>query len=255
MTIMSRYVPLFCLRVEGSPVKPQVHSLLRLVKEQTRTLGSKPFLFPLPSSAVGRVDAALRRRVCDVLRRRVCDALRHRIHEQHLLPPRHQVPAKIQWLPVGSRGQGSHHRWQEKYLKAKVSRGKVKYPHKTGSRCYIAQTYAVVRLEAIVAEPTEGKDPKTATEVVLGIIKVVQNVCLETAAPKKSDTSTVRARVQGLEAEVQAEREDSAAQRRQIEYQQNQFESLKSKFEEFGAHNQKQQEMGSLEKQGETESI
>ncbi|CAN6342066.1 unnamed protein product [Urochloa humidicola] len=138
---------------------------------------------------------------------------------------------------------------------AKVSRGKVKYPHKTGSRCYIAQTYAVVRLEAIVAEPTEGKDPKTATEVVLGIIKVVQNVCLETAAPKKSDTSTVRARVQGLEAEVQAEREDSAAQRRQIEYQQNQFESLKSKFEEFGAHNQKQQEMGSLEKQGETESI
>ena len=34
---------------------------------------------------------------------------------------------------------------QERCLKAKVSRKEVKYPHKTGSRYYLAQTYAVVR--------------------------------------------------------------------------------------------------------------
>ena len=81
--------------------------------------------------------------------------------------------------------------------------------------------------------------------------KFLQNIGLETTAPKKSATPAVRARVQELEAEVQAEKEDSAALKCQIEYQRNQLESLKSKVEEFEAGKQKQQELDNLKKQGE----
>ena len=82
--------------------------------------------------------------------------------------------------------------------------------------------------------------------------KFLQNIGLETTAPKKSATPAVRARVQELEAEVQAEKEDSAALKCQIEYQRNQLESLKSKVEESEAVKQKQQEeLDSLKKQGE----
>ncbi|CAN6289597.1 unnamed protein product [Urochloa humidicola] len=178
---------------------------------------------------------------------------------------------------------------KEKCIKAKVCREKVKYLHKTGSRCYIAQTYvkqkdkykdvsptaidlfsdlhcssktgisepvkeAIEQMKAIVAEPTqEGQDPKTATEAVAQVLprsKFLQNVGLEAPAPKKSATTAVRARVQELEAEVQAERQGSAALRFQIEY--NQLEALMSKYEETEAANQKQQqELETLKKQGE----
>lgn len=46
-----------------------------------------------------------------------------------------------QWKALVEMWSSPKHK--EKRLKAKVSRGKVKYPHKTGSRCYIAQTYVV----------------------------------------------------------------------------------------------------------------
>jgi len=51
---------------------------------------------------------------------------------------------------------------KERCDKAKENRGKVKFPHKIGSRCYIAQTHVVAQMEAIMAEPTqEGQAPKT----------------------------------------------------------------------------------------------
>ncbi|KAG2650195.1 hypothetical protein PVAP13_1NG171600, partial [Panicum virgatum] len=85
----------------------------------------------------------------------------------------------------------------------------------------------------------EGQDSKTATEAVVEVLpssKFLQNIELETTAPKKSATPAVRARVQELEAEVQAEK----------------LESLKSKVEESEAVKQKQQEeLDSLKKQGE----
>jgi len=46
-----------------------------------------------------------------------------------------------QWKALVEMWSSPKHK--EKCLKAKVSRGKIKYPHKTGSRCYIAQTYVV----------------------------------------------------------------------------------------------------------------
>ncbi|CAL5017487.1 unnamed protein product [Urochloa decumbens] len=185
-----------------------------------------------------------------------------------------------QWKALVEMWSSPKHK--EKCLKAKICRGQVKYPHKTGSRCYIAQAYvvkqkdkykdasptaidlfnelhcssktglsepvkeAIEQMKAIIAEPTEdGQDPKTATEAVLEILpksKFLRNVGLEAPAPKKSATTVVHARVQELEAEVQAERQGSAALRCQIEYQQNQLEALTSKFEETEAANQKQQE-------------
>ncbi|CAN6372074.1 unnamed protein product [Urochloa humidicola] len=185
-----------------------------------------------------------------------------------------------QWKALVEMWSSPKHK--EKCLKAKVCRGKVKYPHKTGSRCYIAQTYvlkqkekykdapptaidlfkdlhcssktglseatkdAVEQMQAILSEPTEeGKDPKTATEAVAVVLpksKFLQNVGLEAPAPKKSAASAVHARVQELEEEIQEERQDSAALRCQIEYQQNQLEALTSKIEETEAANRKQQE-------------
>ncbi|CAL5066356.1 unnamed protein product [Urochloa decumbens] len=193
-----------------------------------------------------------------------------------------------QWKALVEMWSSPKHK--EKCLKAKVCRGQVKYPHKTGSRCYIAQAYvvkdkykdapptvidlfnelhcssktglsepvkeAIEQMKAIVAEPTEdGQDPKTATEAVLEILpksKFLRNVGLEAPAPKKSATIAVHARVQELEAEVQAEMQGSAALRCQIEYQQNQLEALTSKFEGTEAANQKQQgELETLKKQAE----
>ncbi|CAL4950745.1 unnamed protein product [Urochloa decumbens] len=168
---------------------------------------------------------------------------------------------------------------KEKCLKAKACREKVKYPHKTGSRCYIAQAYvvkqkdqykhvpptaidlfndlhcssktglsepvkeAVEQMKAIVDEPTaEGQDLKSATEAVAAVLpksKFLQNIGLQAPAPKKSATNVVHARVQELEAEVETERQGSAALRSQIEYQKNQLEALTSKFEGTEAANQK----------------
>ncbi|CAL4997926.1 unnamed protein product [Urochloa decumbens] len=165
---------------------------------------------------------------------------------------------------------------KEKCLKAKAYCEKVKYPHKTGSRCYIAQTYVVKQkdtykdepptaidlfsdlhcssktghsepvkeaieiMKAIVAEPTEGQDPKSATQVVAEVLpksKFLKNVGLLAPAPKKSATTAVQARVQELEAEVKMERQDSAALRCQIKYQKNQLEAMMSKFEGTEAAN------------------
>ncbi|CAL5034206.1 unnamed protein product [Urochloa decumbens] len=171
---------------------------------------------------------------------------------------------------------------KEKCLKAKACREQVKYPHKTGSRCYIAQAYvvkqkdqykhvpptaidpfndlhcssktglsdpvkeAVEQMKAIVDEPTaEGQDPKSATEAVAAVLpksKFLKNIGLQAPAPKKSATNAVHARVQELEAEVETERQGSAALRSQIEYQKNQLEALTSKFEGTEATNQKHQE-------------
>ncbi|CAN6338320.1 unnamed protein product [Urochloa humidicola] len=170
----------------------------------------------------------------------------------------------------------------EKCLKAKECREKVKYLHKTGSRCYIAQTYVVKQadkykdapptaidlfsdlhcssktglsepvkealehMRAIVAEPTEeGQDPKSAIDAVAEVLpksKFLRNVGLEVPGPKKSSTTTVHARVHELEAEIQAEREGAEALRCQIDYQHNQLEALTSKFEESEAAKKKQQE-------------
>lgn len=116
-------------------------------------------------------------------------------------------------------------------------------------------------MEAIVAEPTEeGQDPKTAIEAVAEVLpssKFLENIGLETSAPKKSATSAIHARVQELEAEAEVERQESAALRSQIEYQRNQLESLTSKIDETEAANQKQQqELDILKKQDkETNSL
>ncbi|CAN6166218.1 unnamed protein product [Urochloa humidicola] len=194
-----------------------------------------------------------------------------------------------QWKELVEMWSSPKHK--EKCLKAKASRENVKYPHKTGSRCYIAQTYVVMkdkykdapptaidlfrdlhcgsktglsepakeaieRMEAIVAEPTEeGEEPKTAVDAVLEVLpssKFLQNVGLETSAPKKNATTAVHARVHELEAEVEAERQKSATLTSQIEYQQNQLEVLTSKIEETEVTKQKQQEeIDILKKQGE----
>ncbi|CAN6170358.1 unnamed protein product [Urochloa humidicola] len=113
-------------------------------------------------------------------------------------------------------------------------------------------------MEAIVAEPTdEGQAPKTATEAVSEVLsstRFLQNVGLETSAPKKNATG---ARVQELEAQVQAERLESEALRSQIEYQQNQLEALTSKIEETeAADHRRQEELSSLRKEiDETNSL
>nr|CAB3466325.1 unnamed protein product [Digitaria exilis] len=136
---------------------------------------------------------------------------------------------------------------KEKCLKAKVSRGKVQYPHQTGSRCYIAQTNVLEQMKAIMAEPTaEGQDPKTPAEAIAQVLpssKFLQNVGLEKKAPNK--TTATAARVLELEAEVQAERQDATVLRCQLE-------DLNSKFEEVVAAKEKQQEeLDILKKQGE----
>ncbi|CAL4985272.1 unnamed protein product [Urochloa decumbens] len=114
-------------------------------------------------------------------------------------------------------------------------------------------------MEAIVSEPTQGQDSKTATEAVAEVFpssKFLQDVSLETSAPKKSAPSALCARVQELEEEVQAERQESAALRSQIEYQQNQLESLTSKIEKTKTTNQKQhQELDNLKQGEETNSL
>ncbi|CAN6321851.1 unnamed protein product [Urochloa humidicola] len=107
-----------------------------------------------------------------------------------------------QWLNLlRLRGRGEEFGKEERCLKVKLSRKKVKFHHKTGSRCYIAQTHvvkdkykdvpptaidlfkdlhcssktglsepvreAIEQMEAIMTGPTdEGQDPKTPTDVL-----------------------------------------------------------------------------------------
>nr|XP_034590461.1 uncharacterized protein LOC117852463 [Setaria viridis] len=147
-----------------------------------------------------------------------------------------------QWKALVEMRSSPKHR--EKCLKAKVNRGKVKYAHKIGSRCYIVRTHvvkqdkykdapptaidlfkefhcsrktglnepvkeAIEHMKAIMAELVEeGQAQKSATEAVAQVLpstKFLQNAGFETAAPKRSVTSAVGARVQELEAEVHAE--------------------------------------------------
>ncbi|CAN6321850.1 unnamed protein product, partial [Urochloa humidicola] len=124
-------------------------------------------------------------------------ALRHRDSLGHRPPPQR---SSARWLLVGIGDEASHQR-QERCLKVKLSRKKVKFHHKTGSRCYIAQTHvvkdkykdvpptaidlfkdlhcssktglsepvreAIEQMEAIMTGPTdEGQDPKTPTDVL-----------------------------------------------------------------------------------------
>ncbi|CAN6317746.1 unnamed protein product [Urochloa humidicola] len=233
----------------------------------------------------------------DLLRGGQCQ-MRHRLKKTYFDDvPANQVrttsPLKgmtdDQWKALVEMWSSPKHK--EKCLKAKQCREKVKYLHKTGSRCYIAQTYVVKQADKykdapptaidlfsdlycssktglsepvkealehmrdIVAEPTEeGQDPKSALDAVAEVLpksKFLRNVGLEVPGPKKNST-TAHARVHELEAEIQAEREGAEALRCQIEYQQNQLEALTSKFEESkAAKKNQQQELETLKKQGE----
>ncbi|CAO2187745.1 unnamed protein product [Urochloa humidicola] len=225
--------------------------------------------------------------------------MRHKLKKEYFddVPANHvtaEAPLKgmtnDQWKALVEMWSSPKHK--ERCLKAKESREKVKYPQKTGSQCYIAQTYVVKQkyrdepptaidlfrelhrssrtglseptkevldqMQAIMAEPTdEGQAPKTATEAVAEVLsstRFLQNVGLETSAPKKSGTD---ARVQELEAQVQAEGQESEALRSQIQYQQNQLEALTTKIEESEAADQKrQEELCSLKKEiDETNSL
>uniref|UniRef100_A0A0D3HLH5 Uncharacterized protein n=1 Tax=Oryza barthii TaxID=65489 RepID=A0A0D3HLH5_9ORYZ len=67
----------------------------------------------------------------------------------------------------------------------------------------------IPEMEAIIDDPSqEGQEPKTHTEVVSQVMpksKFLQNVDLESTAPKRSGKGVVVARVQELEAELEVE--------------------------------------------------
>ncbi|CAO2141201.1 unnamed protein product [Urochloa humidicola] len=177
---------------------------------------------------------------------------------------------------------------KEKCAKAKLSRENVRYPQKTGSRCFIAHAHvakqekykdvqptaidlfkdthcssktgvseavrqAIAQMEAIIAEPAEeGQVQKTPVEAVAQVLpssSFLQNVGLEQAAPKRSAKSAAAARVEELEAEVEVEKQGSALLRDKVDTQQDELEALKKKVEE--AREKQYEEIANLKKQAE----
>ncbi|CAL5010276.1 unnamed protein product [Urochloa decumbens] len=185
-----------------------------------------------------------------------------------------------QWKALVDMWSSPKHK--EKCAKAKLSRENVRYPQKTGSRCFIAHAHvakqekykdvlptaidlfkdthcssktgfsepirqAIAQMEAIIAEPAEeGQVQKTPVEAVAQVLpsssSFLQNVGLEQAAPKRSGKSANVARVEELEAEVEAEKQGSAVLRDKIDSQQDELEALKKKVEESEEAREKQSE-------------
>ncbi|CAN6334015.1 unnamed protein product [Urochloa humidicola] len=155
-----------------------------------------------------------------------------------------------QWQALVDMWSSPKHK--EKCAKATLSRENVRYPQKTGSRCFIAHSHVakqekykdvpptaidlfkethcssktgvtepvqevIAQMEAIISEPAEeGQVQKTLVEAVAQVLpssSFLRNVGLEQAVPKRSAKSAAAARVQELEAEVEAEKQGSAVLR------------------------------------------
>ncbi|XP_066353498.1 uncharacterized protein [Miscanthus floridulus] len=152
---------------------------------------------------------------------------------------------------------------KEKCLKAKDTRGLVKYQQKIGSRSYIAQCYvtkskfkddpptaidyfkathcssktgysedaqkAIAEMEAITAQaPQEGQVAKTLIQAIAQVLptsKFLQNIGIESAAMKRSaKAAEVAKRVQELESELVTEKDVAAEVRVQMDDLKNQVE-------------------------------
>ncbi|CAO2189404.1 unnamed protein product [Urochloa humidicola] len=194
-----------------------------------------------------------------------------------------------QWQALVDMWSSPKHK--EKCAKAKLSRENVRYPQKTGSRCFIAHAHVakqekykdvpptaidlfkethcssktgvtepvqevITQMEAIISEPAkEGQVQKTPVEAVAQVLpssSFLRNVGLEQAVPKRSAKSAAAARVQELEVEVEAEKQGSAVLRDKVDNQQDELETLKKKVEESEEAREKQsEEIEKLKKQAE----
>ncbi|OEL24335.1 hypothetical protein BAE44_0014647, partial [Dichanthelium oligosanthes] len=107
-------------------------------------------------------------------------------------------------------------------------------------------------MEAIVAaHAQEGQAPKTVAQV-LPSTKFLQNVGLEPATQKRSDTAAVTTRIQELHAEVASEKLGAASLRDQLDVQQDQLEALQLKVgESEEARERQREEIEIMKKQGE----
>ncbi|CAL4963750.1 unnamed protein product [Urochloa decumbens] len=146
-----------------------------------------------------------------------------------------------QWQALVDMWSSPKHK--EKCAKAKLSRENVRYPQKTGSRCFIAHAHvakqekykdapptaidifkdthcssktglsepvrqAIAQMEAIIAEPAEGQLQKTPVEAVAQVLissSFLQNVGLEQATPKRSAKSAAAAAAAAASAAARVE--------------------------------------------------
>uniref|UniRef100_A0A0A9G9Q7 Uncharacterized protein n=1 Tax=Arundo donax TaxID=35708 RepID=A0A0A9G9Q7_ARUDO len=184
-----------------------------------------------------------------------------------------------QWRALVDMWSDSKHK--DKCVKNKANREKVQFQQKTGSRCYIAHCHAlrqdkykdeqptafdlfkdchcssntgftepvkkaIADMEAIMTEPIEdGQQPKSATEAISQVLpsaKFLQNISLESAAPKKSCKAAVDARVQELEGALEIEKQGATNLREQLDGQQQELDNLKKQVQDSEAKNAKHQE-------------
>uniref|UniRef100_A0A0E0E0V0 Uncharacterized protein n=1 Tax=Oryza meridionalis TaxID=40149 RepID=A0A0E0E0V0_9ORYZ len=104
----------------------------------------------------------------------------------------------------------------------------------------------IANMEAIIDDPLQdGEEPKNCNEVISQVMpktNFLQNVGLESAAPKRNGKAIVAAWVQELEAELDAERQDTAKLREKLHGQQHELDSLKKKVDEAEAARMQQLE-------------
>jgi len=101
-------------------------------------------------------------------------------------------------------------------------------------------------MEAIISGPVnEGQVPKTPAEVISQVMpktKFLQNVGIESTAPKSGGKAAVAARVEELEAELEAEKQCALDLTEKLDCQQDELASLKHKVDEYEAERKNQLE-------------